>query len=564
MRVLQLAWAARPARALVAVLVLAGLAVPAASGRAAASRAGNLKQVLYEGYTFDVPQSWPVIDESLHPRTCVRFDSHVVYLGAPGVDQACPSWLFGTTEAVLIEAAPAATPRTSVENPVSREITVTAPRVRITATFDTNPNAVYTMLARATLPAPQIQLPNPAILDAAQGKPGPAGGTPALAAAGAHQLTAAADAADAAASATPAAGSGPAAGAGPAVAVRTQLPALPATVANFHGLGFDACSAPSTGTMRAWRRHSPYGAVGIYIGGSDRACDQRNLTAAWVRQEASAGWRYFPMYAGPQAAFGELNSASSQGIRSAADAVVQAQRLGFGPRTPIYYDMEAYPAKDTGVALRFLSAWTTALHRLGYISGVYSSSRSGIIDLARQYSLHKYAMPDVIFDALWNGSKDVSDSVYGHKSWPVNHRLHQFSGNDTQTFGGATIDVDQDYINVGLPVPGGTMQASPAVEASSVFYEGADHRLWRKPRAGRGWAHAVDMGGDLSSPPSAVAVGSQAVDVFYRGRGGQLWLVRHTSRGWQQGRQITLMGDLGSGPQAVAQANGVIDVFWRG
>jgi hypothetical protein len=570
MRALQLAWTARPARVLVAGLVLVGLAVSAGGGRAAASPAEGLKQVLYEGYTFDVPQSWPVVDESLHPRTCVRFDSHVVYLGGPGADQSCPSWLFGTTEAVLIEPGPASAKRTSAENPVSREITVTAPRVTITATFDTNPNVIYTMLAKAALPAPQIELPNPAILDAAEGKPAPAadgparpaaGAPPAVLAAGARQIATRTDTAGLPA----AAGGTAAAGAVPAAAIRTRLPELPTVVADYHGLGFDACSAPSAATMRAWKRHSPYGAVGIYIGGSDRACDQRNLTASWLRREASAGWRFFPMYAGPQAAFGELKSASSQGIRAAADAVVQAQRLGFGPRTPIYYDMEAYPAKDTGVALRFLSAWTTALHRLGYRSGVYSSSRSGIIDLARQYSGHKYAMPDVIFDALWNGSKNVSDSVYGSKSWPVTHRLHQFSGNDTQTFGGATIDVDEDYLNVGLPMPGGTMQATRAVESSSVFYEGSDHRLWRKPRAGAGsWGGAVDMGGDLSSPPSVVAVGSKTLDVFYRGRGGELWLIKRTSSGWQKGKQIALMGDLGSGPQAVAQPNGVLDVFWKG
>ena len=119
--------------------------------------------------------------------------------------------------------------------------------------------------------------------------------------------------------------------------------------------------------MRQWRRHSPYRAVGIYIGGSDRACDQSNLTAGWVRREAGAGWKFFPMYAGPQAAFGELSNPAAQGTRAAADAVTQAQRLGFGPRTPIYYDMEAYPARATGAALRFLSAWTQALHRLNYL-----------------------------------------------------------------------------------------------------------------------------------------------------------------------------------------------------
>jgi hypothetical protein len=552
---------ARQARVLVAGLLLAALAAGAGHGQAvaalgtardtalAAAPAAGLKEILYQGYTFEVPKSWPVVDEALHPSGCVRFDQHVVYLGGPGPNQSCPSWLFGTTEAVVIETGPAAAKRTSVENPVSREIKVTAPRVSITATFDTDPNVIYTMLARADLPPPLIEVPNPANLDAAAGQPppaasalaGPADRATALAA-GARQLPAR-----------------------PGSAIPVRIPALPAAVANFRGLGFDACAAPSSAAMRKWKRHSPYGAVGIYIGGSDRACDQRNLTATWVRREAAAGWRFFPMYAGPQAAFGELTSASSQGARAAADAVVAARELGFGPRTPLYYDMEAYPAKDTGAALRFLSSWTMVLHQLGYQSGVYSSSRSGIIDLARQYSGHKYTMPDAIYDALWNGSKNVSDTVYERRSWPRDHRLHQFSGNDTQTYGGVTIDVDKDYLDIALPMPGGTMQAATAVESSSVFYEGSDHRLWRKPRAAHGtWGRAVDMGGHLSAAPSVVAIGAAKLDVFYRGRGGALWLVQHTSQGWQQGRKIALMGDLGSGPRAVAQPNGVIDVFWKG
>jgi hypothetical protein len=581
MRALRLTPAARPARTLAAGLVLAGLVVSASGGQAAASpaaasspaaarlparatgpaavsqpartgtpgRAGAggartassgaaLRRVQFAGYTFQVPASWPVVDETRHPSTCVRFDRHAVYLGTPGPDQSCPSWLVGTTEAVLIQAGPAAARRSSQENPTARRITVTAPRIQITGTFNTNPNVLYRMLSLAGLPAPQITPPNPARLAASGDSAGGAGQSAALSQ-GSRKLR-----------------NG---------AIQVGPPELPAGVANYRGRGFDSCAAPSPRTMRAWWRHSPYGAVGIYIGGADRACDQANLSQGWVRREAALGWRFFPMYAGPQAAFGQLKSPAAQGARAAADAVTDARALGFGPRTPIYYDMEAYPARDTGAALRFLSAWTKGLHRLNYRSGVYSSSRSGIIDLARQYAKRTYAMPDAIYDALWNGSANVSDSVYGSKAWPRTHRMHQYSGNDTQTFGGATLDVDKDYLDIQLAAPGGTMQDSAAAESSSVFYEGADHHLWRKPRAaGRPWGRAVDMGGDLGSQPSVVRVGSSGLDVFYRGRSGALWLIKHSSKGWQRGRKIGLMGDLGSGPRAVSQPNGVIDLFWKG
>ena len=605
MRAFRAAWTQRQSRALAAGLVLAGIAAsvsagpdPARAAVAAASQAG-MRQLHYQGYTFEVPKSWAVIREARHPNSCVRFDEHVIYLGTPGADQSCPSWLFGTTEALVIEPGPASAGRTSVENPVSREITVTAPRISITATFDANPNVLYTILSGAGLPAPQIQPPNPAILDVAEGKAPPVitsaadvaaarpaalppaaassattASAPTASATASSATTASATAASATAeSATAASATTPGAGTAeaksgslaPAAAVPVRSPELPSRIANFHGMGFDSCAAPSSKAMAAWKKHSPYGAVGIYVGGSDRACGQGNLTAAWVRREASAGWRFFPMYAGPQAAFGELNAPAKQGTKAAADAVTQAQKLGFGPRTPLYYDMESYPAKTTGKALKFLSAWTTALHRLGYRSGVYSSSSSGVADLAQQYSKKRYVMPDTIFDALWNGSANVRDKVYKAKSWPMDHRMHQYSGNDTQTFGGFKIDVDKDFLDIGLAIPGGTIQPAPAVQSSSVFYEGSDHHLWRKPRNADGtWGTAIDMGGELSSPPSVVTVDSTTTEVFYRGRSGDLWLVKRTGSGWQRGTDISLMGELGTGPQAVAQPDGVVDVFWKG
>ena len=567
MRAFRAARGRRQSRALAAGLLLAGMAMSAgagldpASAAAAAARPAGKTTLHYQGYTFEIPASWAVIREAQHRGSCVRFDEHVVYVGTPATNQSCPSWLFGTTEAMVIEPGPAGAGRTSVENPVSREITVTAPRVSITATFDADPGLIYTVLSKAGLPAPQIEPPDPALLDVAEGRSAPAS---AAAIQPAPRAAPAASTAGGSAAASTAGGSADVAAVTPA-AVPADAPELPSRVANYHGEGFDSCAAPGSAAMAAWKRSSPYGAVGIYIGGSDRACSQDNLTQAWVRQQARAGWRFFPMYAGPQAAFGELSAPVSQGEKAAADAVAQAQRLGFGPRTPIYYDMEAYPADTTGLALRFLSAWTTGLHRLGYLSGVYSSSSSGVVDLSHEYSGHQYVMPDTIFDALWNGTANVRDSVYESKSWPLNHRMHQFSGNDTQKFGGFKIDVDKDYLNIGLATPGGTVQSAPAVEQSAVFYEGANHHLWRKPRAARGtWGAAVDMGGGLNSAPSVVSIGTSTTEVFYRGAGGDLWMVRRTSRGWQPASEVSVMGELGSAPQAVAQPNGVVDVFWKG
>jgi hypothetical protein len=47
----------------------------------------------------------------------------------------------------------------------------------------------------------------------------------------------------------------------------------------FTGYGFDACTAPSTAALTAWTA-SPYRAIGIYLGGVNRACKDGNLTAS--------------------------------------------------------------------------------------------------------------------------------------------------------------------------------------------------------------------------------------------------------------------------------------------
>jgi hypothetical protein len=67
------------------------------------------KTVTYDGVQFDVPASWSVHDLGTDPSTCVRFDVHAVYLGAPGADMSCPAGIFGRAEAVLVQPTATAT-----------------------------------------------------------------------------------------------------------------------------------------------------------------------------------------------------------------------------------------------------------------------------------------------------------------------------------------------------------------------------------------------------------------------------------------------------------------------
>jgi hypothetical protein len=556
-----------PARAVAtAVRVAAGpKGATRLSAQVRSAAEGQVKTIHYLGYSFSVPKSWPVIDDSENPHGCVRFDEHAVYLGTVSAAEFCPSWLLGATESILIQPAgpgsagpgpSSAGPGSargeviSTEDPVSKQISVTAPRIQLTATFSSDPALIGRILASAGLPAPRVIEPSAELASLSQG------GTAETATATTRNAVQDGSAR-------------PMAPAVPGMHYPMAAPLLPASVTSYFGLGFDSCAAPSRRYMRAWRHRSPYRAVGIYIGGADRACAQPNLSRSWVLGEAAAGWRFMPLYAGPQAEYGQLSDPYQQGRQAATDAVVQAARLGFGVRTPVYYDMEAYRPSSRHNVLRFLSAWTRTLHQLGYYSGVYSSSDSGVADLAGAYRNRAYTMPDIIFDALWNGSASVTRGNLHALKWAQDRRIHQFSGNVTQTFGGDTMNVDEDFLDVRVDAPRVTTQSSQAVTLPNgsvmAFYRGGKGQLrLDRSRPSGGWAAPVTPGGQAESVPSAIWTGS-AVDVFYQGSDGYLWMSTFGGDGAPVGRRrLTMMGVLGSAPRAVEQPGGVIDVFWRG
>jgi hypothetical protein len=223
----------------------------------------------------------------------------------------------------------------------------------------------------------------------------------------------------------------------------------------FTGLGFDACTAPSSKAMAAWE-DSPYRGVGVYIGGVNRACSQPNLTADWVAEQTEAGWHLIPTYVGLQAPTSACSScakltssqATAQGAAAAIDAVEEAAAVAMGPGSPIYFDMESYSqtSSATAATLAFLEAWTEKLHALGYVSGVYSSSASGIEDLAGQIG-SGYTLPDDIWIANWNGQQNTLDPVVPASAWTPHRRIHQYRGGHNETYGGVTINIDNNYLD---------------------------------------------------------------------------------------------------------------------
>ncbi len=244
------------------------------------------------------------------------------------------------------------------------------------------------------------------------------------------------------------------------------------TPGDFTGYGFDQCLAPTQGAMDRWLTSSPFWAVGIYISGASRGCpSQPNLTPTWVSTQLKNGWRLLPITLGPQASCttrdkylqevrinpdptSDYAKARQQGRDEAAKTLRVARSLGISERSTLWYDIEAFDIRATHCrlsALSFLSAWTKKLHAVNYVSGVYSSAASGIkmLDDAKTYSPGRFAMPDQVWIADWNGRADVYSSYVRPGSWMPHARVHQYRGGHYETHGGVTINIDSNFMSLG-------------------------------------------------------------------------------------------------------------------
>ena len=247
------------------------------------------------------------------------------------------------------------------------------------------------------------------------------------------------------------------------------------TPGNFTGYGFDQCVGPSQQAMDTWLRTSPFLAVGIYISGDSRGCrSQPNLTPTWVAKQLRKGWRLLPITLGPQASChpsfpryaddesikpkpgegGRYNPARRQARQEAATAVEAAQKLGIVAGSTLWYDLEGFDLTNTRCresALAFLSAWTSKLHTLDYVSGVYSSAGSGIkmLDDARVHRPDEVTLPDQIWIARWDGKANTKTDYIRDDGWLPGGRMKQYRGGHNETWGGVTINIDSNWLDLG-------------------------------------------------------------------------------------------------------------------
>jgi len=248
-----------------------------------------------------------------------------------------------------------------------------------------------------------------------------------------------------------------------------------ATPGNFTGYGFDQCVAPAQKAMNAWLRSSPFLAVGIYISGDSRGCrTQPNLSPRWVSKQLGRGWRLLPITLGPQASChpsfpryrddksinpkpgdaGNYRRARRQARREATSAVAAAKALGIVKKSTLWYDLEGFDVTQRHCresAIAFLSAWTTRIRAQGYVSGVYSSAGSGIkmLDDARVNRPDEVVLPDRIWIARWDGKANTRTDYIRDDGWLPGNRMKQYLGGHHETWGGVTINIDSNWLDLG-------------------------------------------------------------------------------------------------------------------
>ncbi|TDD62926.1 DUF1906 domain-containing protein [Kribbella antibiotica] len=348
-----------------------------------------------------VPSDWAVVDLTADPTACVRFDRAAVYLGRSTAQAKCPAHVVGRSEGLVLEPLATATP--STPGLLRRAI----PEAGVQATAYYEPGAESSAAAilgsgRATSKARAAQAAQPAAV----------------------------------------------------------APSVVAT-GNLVGDAFDTCSAPPQTTMDAWK--PSYQAVGIYISGAVRACDQANLTPDWVTANAANGWQFLLVDVGLQAPCSNFSAAKKmsadpatalgQGKTAAAAAVTAAQALGFAQRSAIYSDVEHYTstAACKSAVLSYLSGWTQELHARGYQGGAYVSASSGGADLASNFTGTTYTRPDNLWFAHWGSTPIGTSRFIPATTWTNHERVHQHTGDVSETNAGVTLQIDKNRVDLTAP-----------------------------------------------------------------------------------------------------------------
>jgi hypothetical protein len=421
---------------------LAACALAAGTASAAADvRPGELR---VGSAAFSPPRSWPVHDLRADTQRCARLDRRAVYVGHQSRTARCPATASGAAAAIHVEPLDGiaingrvfrrATTRIAgrrvrlaIQGPAAGTVVAALPALGVLVTVPADDRVLVRRVFRSFRFAGRVR-PTPVTLPVR-----PPDKRPELA----------------------------------PFQSRAKL-------GTFGGSGFDTCAAPSLQAMQAWLA-SPYRAVGIYIGGVNRACQQPNLSQAWVGEVQEAGWVLIPTYVGLQAPCSTIGgaakidpaTAATQGAQAADDAIAQAKAIGLAPNDPVYFDMEHFDSSDAGcvnAVKTFLEGWTKQLKAQGWTAGVYGSASSTGKVLVESIGTG-YTQPDALWYANWDGRHTTSGDPYVPDGAFTNHqRIHQYLGGHNETYNGVTINIDSNAVD------GPVVQPAPpyAYEVASI------------------------------------------------------------------------------------------------
>ncbi len=253
----------------------------------------------------------------------------------------------------------------------------------------------------------------------------------------------------------------------------------------YQGQGFDACEIPTLSKLQAWFNGSPYQSVNLYIGGISRYCNNTALNATYLQQMFNQGWRFIPTWVGPQAPCTtfknrfswDTEEAYDQGVDNANQARAKLLELGLtnpdGTGSVVYDDLEyfTYSATCSAAARAFVQGWSTRLQELGIVSGLYASSsnlnQNKIYNLqpppyaawiAEWYRVPGYRPDVTVWDVDW-----LDD-----KYWSHHQRVFQYSGSHDETWGGVTINIDNNVLDGLVAAPYGADLIPPVTTYSEA------------------------------------------------------------------------------------------------
>lgn len=222
-------------------------------------------------------------------------------------------------------------------------------------------------------------------------------------------------------------------------------------------MGWDACAVGSTANAQAFWNNTPYWTMGLYLGGSSYGTGCTRWTSAQVSTLQSQGWKFLPLWVGPQAPCTGFSSrfsydgatAFAQGRNEATAAYNKISSLGWDVLgAPVIYDLEAFNTGSSSclaAAKQFISGWVYQLHLApAQKAGVYGSGCSS--GLSSYTSIAN--APDFIYGADWSGNRYTGTiTCVSSGSWASNQRHKQYQGDHYETWNGVTLRIDSDCSN---------------------------------------------------------------------------------------------------------------------